>query len=259
MTDDEHWDTTLLKSSPIIKQLNRVIAYFLPFTHWPSIDDYKQAFTNEKLDVTPVPQSHDVIHFEDQYEPRVYLKKELQTRTENWHDFFNAMIWLQFPKTKTVLNQLHFSSASNREKGSNRSTLENRITQFDECGALIISDNEFLLELLKQHRWQELFVENKALLESSLRCIVFGHAIHEKALAPYIGMTCHCLLTNDKNLLSNVINNEYSAVDKFLSDQWKNEISANPGKFHAFPILGLPNYWPKQDFDFYSNKKYFRK
>ena len=27
-----------------------------------------------------------------------------------------------------------------------------------------------------------------------MRCVIFGHAVYEKALTPYLGMTAHCVL-----------------------------------------------------------------
>ena len=42
-----------------------------------------------------------------QYEVRIFETGEVQTRPDNWHDLFNALVWLAFPKTKAVLNRHH--------------------------------------------------------------------------------------------------------------------------------------------------------
>ncbi len=258
MNTTDTWDPQYFSRSPVFKTLAPVIDAFKNFDDWPTIDDYQQAFQRNQLDIRPVPQSLSINSFEEQYEPRVYLKKELQTRTQNWHDFFNALVWLSFPETKQTLNALHYQQASQRPSGSNRSLLENRITQFDECGAIIISDRQDLLDLIAAHKWEELFIKNRTAFDKHIRCVVFGHAIYEKALAPYIGMTCHGILLNDKSLL------EYSElpldkIDKAVAQIWQNQLQFHPEKFSAYPLLGTPGFWPNQSIDFYKNTQYFRK
>ena len=258
MSKQDQWDTSVFQSSPILHQLTDLTKYFSDYASWPTLNDYQTVFKLKKVGITPVAQSTVIESFEDQYEPRVYLKKELQTRTENWHDFFNAMIWMRFPNTKKTLNSLHFNTASNREIGSNRSTLENRITQFDECGAVIITSNKTLLELIRKHQWKELFIKHKDSFESEIKCVVFGHAIFEKALTPYIGMTCHCLLIEDSRLLQEVQEANYTSLDLYLAELWEHTISTNIGRFNAFPVLGIPGYWSDQSDSFYKNEQYFR-
>ncbi len=246
-------------SLPIISQLKRQTEIFSHYTNWPDIDDYQRLFKQYKLSVTPVSQSAEIQCFEEQYEPRVYLKGELQTRTENWHDFFNAMVWLRFPDSKKTLNALHYTSSLKRTAGSNRSTLENRITQFDECGAVIVSSDGHLLQLIQQHQWEELFLQHRDRLHVNLSCVVFGHAIFEKALNPYIGMTCHCLLIEDEKLLKQIQSDQVGELDRYISTLWRDFSSHKPEKLAAFPLLGMPGLWPEQDESFYSsNKSYFR-
>ncbi len=258
MNYNDHWDTNFFDSSPIIQQLKPFTNMFSQFSNWPTISDYAEIFNTKKLAVKPVPQSHSIFSFSDQYEPRIYLKGELQTRTQNWHDFFNALIWLKFPITKKTLNSLHYHQAKSRIEGSNRSTLENRITQFDECGAIVISNDKYLLEMIRNHQWHELFVDQKERFFTDIECIIFGHAIFEKALEPYIGMTCHCILIDDATLLTDIRNGNHSGLDARIASIWDNTLQKKPEKLHPLPILGVPGYWSVQTKEFYKNKKYFR-
>jgi len=258
MSKQDQWDTSIFHTSPIIHQLSALTKHFSSHSSWPTLSDYQTLFKLKKIGITPVAQSTIIESFEDQYEPRVYLKKELQTRTENWHDFFNAMVWMSFPQTKKILNSLHFNTASKRDVGTNRSTLENRITQFDECGAIIISSNKTLLELIRKHQWKELFINHKQSFENEIKCVVFGHAIFEKSLTPYIGMTCHCILMEDEKLLKDAQNSNYTNLDKHIAKLWKHTIASKAARFNAFPILGIPDYWSDQSNKFYSNDNYFR-
>jgi len=258
MSKQDQWDTSVFNTSPIIKQLSNLTRHFASFSNWPSLNDYKNIFAQNKIEIIPVAQSISIERFEDQYEPRVYLKKELQTRTKNWHDFFNALVWLSFPNTKKTLNSLHFDTSSNRAPGTNRSTLENRITQFDECGAVIVSSNNKLLDLIRNHQWKELFIDHKDSFSREIKCVVFGHAIFEKALSPYIGMTCHCILIENHKLLKEVQEANYTGLDLYLSELWQQDISNKPRRFNALPVLGIPGYWPDQSILFYNNENYFR-
>jgi len=38
------------------------------------------------------------------YEERIARKGAIATRAENWHDLFNALIWLRYPSLKRALN-----------------------------------------------------------------------------------------------------------------------------------------------------------
>ncbi len=259
MTTHDQWDTTVFSQSPIISQLENQTRHFVSFRQWPELTDYQSLFKQSAMNIQPVAQGSEFLRFEDQYEPRVFLKQELQTRTQNWHDFFNAMVWLKFPHSKQALNRLHYQSASQREAGSNRSTLENRLTQFDECGAVIVTASEKPLQLIRNHQWQELFIEQATLFKQDIRCIVFGHAIFEKALNPYIGMTCHCLMLSDPALLDELKNGHSEALDRTIADYWLRQPTTHPKRLQPLPLLGIPGYWPQQDSDFYANDNYFRK
>jgi len=52
-----------------------------------------------------------------------------------------------------------------------------------------------LSALLRQSRWKELFWSRRDDVLQSMRFHVFGHAIYEKALSPYKGVTAKALIT----------------------------------------------------------------
>ncbi|HEY9200538.1 MAG TPA: DUF3025 domain-containing protein [Gammaproteobacteria bacterium] len=259
MSTQDQWDTGTFSQSPIISQLQNQTQYFQSFQQWPQLSDYQALFKQFAMKIRPVAQASEISCFEEQYEPRVFLKQELQTRTENWHDFFNAMVWLKFPHSKQALNQRHYEAASQRATGTNRSTLENRLTQFDECGAIIVASSEKPLQLIRNHQWQTLFIEQASLFKQDIRCIVFGHAIFEKALAPYIGMTCHCLMLADPALLAELEDGRNEGLDRTIADYWLRQPTDGLDRLQPLPLLGIPGYWPQQDSAFYANEKYFRK
>ncbi|MDH5484210.1 MAG: DUF3025 domain-containing protein [Gammaproteobacteria bacterium] len=252
--NNDNWNPDFITKSPLFETIRTVVEAYIPCSSWPTLAQHEAEFKQRGLAFTPVPQADKPGQLADHYEPRIYLKKEIQTRTENWHDFFNAMIWLSFPATKSRLNERHYHAAIKREYGTNRSPLENAITLFDECGIIVISNNTKLLDMIRQHEWTKLFCENRQAFENELQCLVFGHAMYEKALTPYIGMTCQALLIEHETLPNN-----NQAIDKLVADLWQQEKIKTTKDLHPFPVLGVPGWYDgDQDEGFYDNKEYFR-
>jgi len=247
-------------------------AFFTRYTHWPGLDDYQHFIQNDShpvlncrgLPIRFVMQDSKPESFSQQYEPRIYLKGEVQTRLQCWHDFFQVLIWRLFPATKAALNELHYKALLARSQAQNqgkRSTLENALTQFDECGAIILATQPELLEMITEFEWKKLFWDNRHTLNRELKCIVFGHAIYEKTLNPYIGMTGHSVLIPvDRDLLHKPTNTLLKLVDRILCDIVTTGTRINsPQNFAPFPLLGIPGWHPDNSFEhFYENTQYFR-
>ena len=268
------WNSRVLGSHPLFWPLVSGASLFVEsFTNWPTLKDLQHyldqsnnlIYTRSHLPLTIVPQGEPPEQFSDEYEPRIYLKGELQTRQNSWHDFFQVLIWKIFPKTKAAINELHFNAIKERLQSTNnrkrRSVLENMLTQFDECGGIVISPDTDLLLLVSKFDWKTLFWEKRAQTAQRLKCIVFGHAIYEKAVSPYIGMTSHCvLLTVPEKVFSaaNELLVEYldTRLESYFSD---NAGIQSPQDLSPFPLLGLPGWHPDNEHEnFYENKDYFR-
>jgi Protein of unknown function (DUF3025) len=271
----DNWDPGFLEKSPIFDSVREASLPFILQAQWPTLSQFSTEFkkrniqSHNDVQIQPVAQAAAPKNFEDHYESRIYLKGELQTRLENWHDFFNAMCWMQFPKTKAALNALHYERSKTRQAGSNRSPLENAITLFDECGAVIVADDEAILDLVRGHEWKDLFWKNECWdnqdsLGRHVQCYVFGHAMHEKTLTPYLGMTAHTLvLKQNSDFFQKDYSEQLSVIDQIISDAWLNKAAnykiESPKDLHAFPLLGVPGWWSeKQGEQFYSNTGYFR-
>ena len=269
-TTIDTWNPGYLKQSPIFNSISEASLPFTKLNKWPTLEQFSTELKERKvqsqsnIQIQSVEQGYTPEKFDDHYESRIYLKGELQTRLENWHDFFNAMCWLQFPKIKSSLNALHFESSKTRQPGTNRKPLENAIALFDECGAVIVADDELLLDLIRNHEWKELFWDNREEFGKHIQCYVFGHAMHEKSLTPYIGMTAQTLLLKqDGDFFKKKYSEQLKEVDQIISDLWLKKISnkriENPKDLQPFPLLGMPGWWNKQqDESFYLNDEYFR-
>lgn len=243
---------------------------------WPALKEYHSLINSHSpiikndltLPIQFVNQAHDCSIFEDQYEPRIYLKGEVQTRLKNWHDFFQVLVWKTFPKTKVLLNSLHYQSSTKRlaldNTNKQRTPLENFITLFDECGIVIVSHNTELLNMIKEFRWEDLFWGNRDAFNSEIACFTFGHAMYEKAINPYIGMTANAILIQTESaFFETTEERKLEQIDTFVHSTINKTRAHTPdlkGLLTPFPILGVP-HWHKANHEkhFYLNDKYFRK
>jgi len=240
---------------------------------WPRLDDYQRLLEQTTGGLRS--RNNAAIHFVDQqrrmpgfehgYEPRIYLHGEVQTRRQNWHDLFQLFIWCQYPQTKIQLNALHYHAALERSVASparlNRSPLENTITLFDECGVIIASSNPVLLQLIRDMQWWELFWLNRDRLAGQLHCIVFGHALYEKAMKPYPGLTANALLVDTDPAFHQLgSRQQWHWLDRHVCNVFASTAdSMNPRSLYPFPILGMPG-WDRNNRnpDYYANRGYFR-
>ncbi len=125
------------------------------------------------------------------YEVRVFESGCVETRPESLHDLFNALAWLAFPRTKARINAMHAERIPH-ERGR-RGRLRDLLTLFDEGGAIVACADAELLALLRGFRWKELFWEHRRRVLRSMRISVLGHAVLEKALEPWPGITCKAI------------------------------------------------------------------
>jgi hypothetical protein len=108
------------------------------------------------------------------YETRTRERGEVETRPDNWHDFFNALVWLAFPRAKRALNSAHV--AAMQPASAERGAVRDALTHFDECGIVVLSTRRELLDLLRGFQWKELFAARRAEVRTAMRFVVFGHA-----------------------------------------------------------------------------------
>lgn len=191
------------------------------------------------------------------YEQFIYQHQLIPSRA-NWHDFFNALIWVQFPQSKIKLNQLHADQISLH--GKQRNHIRDRLTHWDECGLILaISDSQLpLLEALRQHQWQQVFVEQAAVWGKGIAAYHFGHANLEMHLAPFLGMTGKWIAVRVKDDFYDLTASAQCAqLDHLLVEKLSDE-TLWQNKLPPLPFAGIPGWWPGQDSQFYANQSVFR-
>ena len=236
----------------------------LPRSRWPTHDDLTQAAGN-------VVTSHGhLLRFaaprargdrdRRSYELRIAETGEVETRTQNWHDLFNALVWIAFPAAKAAINAQHCAilaergAAEARARGPERDAL----TLFDEGGVAVASTDPALTKLIVDFEWKELFWRRRAQVAAKMRFVAFGHALLEKALAPHLGIVAKTIFLPMDPLPEEA--GLAGAIDARLAAHFADRGRfASPRAMAPMPILGIPGWHPETAREsFYDDRDHFR-
>jgi hypothetical protein len=205
------------------------------------------------------------------YETIIGEDNVVPTREDNWHDLFNALIWLQFPQSKQQLNRLHINDIA-AHGVSPRTPRRNRITHFDECGVVLAvehppqggdttkSEIEQWLSDLAHHKWHQVFIEDLAIYERHITPFMFGHANLEMMLNPFIGLTGKWIAVSVPSGFSKLDKwQQRSVVDNALVERFRelDDFEQSP-ILKPLPLLGVPGWHRSQTPSFYDDTSYFR-
>ena len=267
------WDPAFADRSPAFEPLQRS-ASKLGSTTFPSIADL-QRLADSALPPIGVGDARRPLRVvaldpdqDDPYERRVFLTGEVPVRTANWHDLFNVLAWLSFPHAKAALNARHVSEMPSEMPGR-RGRVRDALTQFDEDGMIVLSSAPDLLGLVRAFRWKDLFWTRRDDVSQRMRFLVFGHALYEKLLTPFIGVTGRAvLLDTEPELFAASARGELGAVDlrlaqrlaasAHLAGQGQLPFSA-PAELAPVPVLGIPGWFAANRCEsFYDDTTYFR-
>jgi hypothetical protein len=204
---------------------------------WPGVEEAPIGF---------VPQ--DDLPLGMAYESYIFESKQCPTR-EGLHDFFNGLAWLDFPRTKQRLNQLHIAQIAQTGIAPVRGPARDGLTLFDENAALLRAPDA-LWDALVAKDWQRVFGDLRSLWAES-HLVLFGHALLEKLVYPRKPVTAHVYRT-------------YQATDSIADvDAWvaadlsAERLAAKP--FAHLPVLGVPQWWPGNGVPgFYDDPAVFR-
>ena len=197
---------------------------------------------------------------DDGYEHRIYTTGQVSTRPRNWHDLFNALVWMRYPHIKSALNALHYQAGAER-KSASRGPLRDALTLFDECGAVVLSDRRDILDALARRRWRDAFLAEG--FDASVMVSVIGHATLEKSLAPYKSMCANVLFVQaPAEFLALTREQRALTLDRVVAELvLKGGVLRNPACLSPLPLAGVPGWWPRANQDepgFYLDLDVFR-
>lgn len=182
------------------------------------------------------------------YEQHIFDTRRVPTR-DNLHDFFNGLVWQQFPQAKRRLNELQAGAIAAHGIGAVRGPLRDALTVFDENGALLDAPAP-LWGALNARQWRRLFVDLRPLWREA-RLVLFGHALLEKLVAPRKPIVAHVYRAPAPMA-------SLAQADAWLAQQMQPECWATK-PFTPLPVLGVPGWWlANEDLCFYDDPQVFR-
>lgn len=183
------------------------------------------------------------------YEAHIGRTGEVPTR-DNRHDFFNALMWLTFPRIKARLNALQAAAIAVAGAAAPRGPLRDAATLIDENAVLLVTERTDLVEALRHHDWHALFVSNRVAWGREIRAVVFGHALLDKLTAPYKGITAHALP------VTLPVDTSLGEIDAWVGALLDERLSTR--QLLPLPVLGIPGWADNQDSAYYDDGSVFR-
>jgi hypothetical protein len=264
----QNWDAAFISRSLLFEPL-RAHGVVLRGRHWPelaelqSVVDARGICSGGGQRLRLMPQQARTDCFEDRYEVRIYREGKLQLRERNWHDLFNLLTWMTFPQAKAEINARHYQALLEQQSRGllNRGPAQDALTLFDESGVIVASSDADLLQDVRDFAWKQLFWQRRERVQCRLRCFIFGHALYEKALRPFVGITgSGVLLEVDDEFQDLPLARQLEVLDNRLALRITDGVSFKVTRELApLPILGVPGWWPENNQEsFYDNTAYFR-
>lgn len=184
------------------------------------------------------------------YEAHIAATGRVPTR-DNVHDLFNALVWLAFPLTKAALNARQAQEIARDGVRGRRGPVRDAATLIDESGLLLAASGEACAALVRLD-WHWLFTAQRARWGGDWMPLAFGHAMIEKLLAPYKGLTAVVVCLPLAGATS-------PQADRAAA-QWVQRTALAPPLLAHLPVLGIPGWWPaNEDPAFYADPSVFRR
>jgi hypothetical protein len=249
------WDPAFADRSPCFDPLRSVLER-LDCSRFPSlerlqrlVDGIVPTCANRALKVVLAESASP-----DPYERRVFETGELAVRSNDWHDLFNVLVWCVLPRAKAALNARHVAEMEHEPRGR-RGRARDALTQFDEDGVIVLASAPELLELIRAFKWKELFWERRTEALEHMRFLVFGHALYEKLLEPFVGVTGKAVLFD----VTAGIDDAAATADNRVAEWIEAGMLGSPAGLQPLPVLGIPGWHAASlEASFYDNAAYFR-
>jgi hypothetical protein len=147
------------------------------------------------------------------------------------------------------------------ERHGPRGRVRDALTQLDEDGIVVVSEQPELLDLLRDREWRELFWSRRAATRRAMRWFVFGHAQYEKALRPFVGVTAKAIILHvAPGFCAQPYPHQISEVDRMAADFiGRGDAFTDARALAPVPVLGIPGWFPHSaEESFFEDRSYFR-
>jgi len=198
---------------------------------WPGIDALN-ALLPHASGVRFVTQDPALLADGLHYEERIARHGAIATRMENWHDLFNAFVWLRHGALKRALNARQMAEIALMGPRQ-RSRAQCALTHFDEAGMIVTLRDRAMLEAWDAHDWHTLFWTHRdAWRDGRARVEVFGHALLEHALTPDKLLVGKALVVMGGCDAAAVCARAIAAAD----------VLTDPQELRPLPVSGVPGW-----------------
>ncbi|MGE0174161.1 MAG: DUF3025 domain-containing protein [Oligoflexales bacterium] len=165
-----------------------VASHFAKFSDWPQIEDYNEAYRlfagegevqfveQAQLGQRATKRLRRMGLFGARYySTNIRDRLAIPTRIKNWHDFFNVLTWITFPKSKYIIQSLvsEFAGASRRHPTADA------LTHIDEGCILLACEVGDLSDVLRVVEAQDIEEKARLVARGVVKPFVLGHGIFE--------------------------------------------------------------------------------
>jgi len=258
----DSWDQEFAERTPLLAPL-RETARQLACSDWPDRTLLQELLARVEVCTAtgkPLQLVRDAAAGSAPYEIRLYERGELVFRERNWHDLLNVLIWLALPAAKAALNARHYAAYEQMPAGG-RGAVRDALTLFDEDGVIVLAADPGLLQLIRDFQWKRLFWEQRADVVGNMCFLPFGHALCEKALIPFRGMTGRGLLLEvDRAFLALAPTQQLASIDNLVARQLADTgVLQRTRDLAPVPVLGVPGWYSANECaEYYDDSGYFR-
>lgn len=152
------WQADLIRRNRWFWPLTRAASRFEQHTDWPLLPELDALYADMTAgcDVTPLRFAQNVrkrdkrvagrVNLDALYDARISKHGEVPSRERDWHDFFNALCFATFPRSKIALHTRQYAILEQRvghdaqRLPGARTREQDALTLFDEGGVVIAAD-----------------------------------------------------------------------------------------------------------------------
>jgi len=242
----EALDRRVLASPPLSHW--SAYAAFVEGERWPDVEALNALWATGS-DRRFVTQDKGLLADGLHYEERIARQGAVATRAENWHDLFNAFVWLRHGAIKRALNARQVAEIAVMGPRE-RSRPQCALTHFDEAGMIVRLRDPAMLAAWDAHDWHALFWTHRgAWLSGDAHVEVFGHALLEHALTPGKLLVGKAL----------VVLGEGDPLARCAEAIASGEVLNDPLELRPLPVSGVPGWHPETgDEAFYTTAPCFQ-
>jgi hypothetical protein len=191
------WEPTFTVKSDWYWPIAQAASRFAHFEDWPSAGDFEALHAEAAREVgqSPLRFAANVrkqdkrseaghIVLEALYDARITQSSEVPTRERDWHDFFNMLCFVTFPRSKRALHARHYRILKERIAPTDtrlpnaRTPEQDALTLFDEGGVIVVATPTLAARMSTMG--DDLEAELIAQTHAQHVCVVpFGHALFE--------------------------------------------------------------------------------